>query len=108
MFQLQEFKDRNGRSPFGRWFDSLGPQAAAKVTTALTRMEAGNFSNAKSVGAGVSEIRIHTGPGYRVYYGREGKSLVILLGGGTKSHQRSDIATAKANWQDYKDSIRGN
>ena len=77
-------------------------QAAAKVATALTRLTAGNFSNVKGVGSGVFEYRIDFGPGYRVYFGKDGERLVILLGGGTKKRQQQDISAATANWLDYK------
>ena len=83
-----------------------GFPAAIKVTTALARMANGNLSNTKGVGGGVTEFRIHTGPGYRIYLGREAKTVIILLGGGTKARQQSDIAMAKANWQDYKNRNR--
>jgi putative addiction module killer protein len=100
--QLLEYLDSSGRSPFRRWFDSLDARAAAKITIALARVEQGNLSNVKGVGGGVSECRIEFGPGYRVYLGREGDALVILLGGGTKQRQQRDIATAQQRWSDYK------
>jgi putative addiction module killer protein len=62
----------------------------------------GNFSNVKSVGAGVSEITMDFGPGYRVYFGQDGDTLVILLGGGSKARQQDDIKAAKAAWARYK------
>jgi putative addiction module killer protein len=62
----------------------------------------GNFSNVKAVGSGVFEYRIDFGPGYRVYFGKDGERLVILLGGGTKKRQQQDITAATANWLDYK------
>ena len=65
-------------------------------------MEGGNLSDAKSVGAGVFERRIDFGPGYRVYFGRDGRDLVILLGGGTKKRQRNDIAAARVFWTNHK------
>ena len=65
-------------------------------------MEQGNFSNVKGVGAGVYEYRIDFGPGYRVYFGKDGDYLVILLAGGTKKRQHADIAAAKEYWRDYK------
>ena len=99
---VREFLDRQGSSPFARWFGDLDAKAAAKVTTALIRLEQGNLSNAKSVGAGVLEYRIDFGPGYRVYFGRDGDTLVILLGGGSKKRQNRDIATAQYRWRDYK------
>jgi putative addiction module killer protein len=97
-----EFLDRQGSSPFAKWFGGLDATAAAKVTTALLRMELGNLSNAKGVGAGVLENRIDFGPGYRVYFGKAGDTLVVLLGGGTKKRQQRDIATAQDRWNDYK------
>jgi putative addiction module killer protein len=102
MAELQYFLDLDGESPFEDWFIALDVQAAAKVTTALVRLEQGNISNVKSVGAGVSEIKIDWGPGYRIYFGRDGEVLVILLKGGTKKRQDDDIKTAKLFWQDYK------
>jgi putative addiction module killer protein len=100
--QIVEYLDENGASPFARWFDGLDANAASKITVALARMEQGNLSNAKSVGAGVLEWRIDFGPGYRVYFGRDGDQLIILLGGGVKKRQDHDIATALMRWQDYK------
>jgi putative addiction module killer protein len=102
MIDVREYNDRAGRSPYAAWFDRLNAQAAAKVTTALTRLANGNFSNVKGVGSGVLECRIDFGPGYRVYFGKDGERLVILLGGGTKKRQQHDIEIALANWQDYK------
>ena len=106
--QLLEYLDADGDSPYRAWFESLNAQAAAKVTVtvtvtvALTRIELGNLSNVKGVGAGVQEFRIDFGPGYRVYFGKDGDRLVILLAGGTKSRQQKDIATAQERWADYK------
>ena len=102
MITIREYLDSKGRSPFAKWFASLNAPAAAKVTTALIRMEQGNFSNSKGVGAGVYESRIDFGPGYRIYFGKDGESIVILLGGGTKKHQGEDILTARSCWQDFK------
>lgn len=100
--RILEYNDTNGRSPFGAWFGGLNAEAAAKVTVAVTRMGQGNLSNAKSVGEGVLEFRIDFGPGYRVYFGRDGEELIILVGGGTKQGQQGDITTAKGRWADYK------
>ena len=102
MTEVREYIDPQGRSPFARWFDRLNAPAAAKVTMALTRIELGNLSDHKSVGAGVWELRLDFGPGYRVYFGKDGDRLVILLGGGTKKRQQKDIETAKQLWKDYK------
>jgi putative addiction module killer protein len=102
MINVREYNDRDGRSPYAAWFDHLNAKAAAKVATALTRLAQGNFSNVKGVGSGMFEYRIDFGPGYRIYFGKDGERLVILLGGGTKKRQQQDIETALARWQDYK------
>jgi putative addiction module killer protein len=96
------YQRKDGRSPFAEWFDALDPQAAAKVTIAIERLRHGNFSNIKGVGGGVQEFRIHWGPGYRLYLGRDGEKVVILLTGGTKQKQDEDIDEAKDYWADYK------
>ena len=102
MIEIQEYRTEDGVSPFAGWFATLNAQAALKVRTSIARMEAGNFSNAKSVGAGLSECRIDFGPGYRVYFGKDGHRLVILLGGGTKKRQQNDIDAARGFWANYK------
>ena len=94
--ELVEYLFEDGKSPFAKWFDDLPAIAAAKVRVSLLRMEQGNLSNAKSVGQGVQETRIDFGPGYRVYFGRDGERLIILLAGGTKRRQQEDIENAKA------------
>jgi putative addiction module killer protein len=102
MIDVREYNDREGQSPYAAWFNQLNAQAAAKVATALARLAAGNFSNVKGVGFGIFECRIDFGPGYRVYFGKDGERLVILLGGGTKKRQQHDIRNALDNWHDYK------
>ncbi len=104
---IEEYLDDAGESPFGAWFNDLEATAAARITIALTRMGQGNLSNAKGVGAGVQEYRIDTGPGFRVYFGRDGETLVILLAGGAKRRQQRDIAAARARWADYRKRKRG-
>jgi len=102
MTYIREYLHRQGRNPYKLWFDRLNSQAAAKVATALIRLALGNVSNVKGVGSGVFELRIDFGPGYRVYFGKDGERIVILLGGGTKKRQQQDIDAAIADWQDYK------
>jgi putative addiction module killer protein len=102
VIELRYYLGGDGRSPFELWFSSLDSVAAAKVSVAFVRLEAGNLSNAKSVGDGVLEYRVDWGPGYRVYFGRDGVVVVILLTGGTKRRQQRDIETAKLLWADYK------
>jgi putative addiction module killer protein len=105
--RITEYLDASGKSPFGGWFNGLDAQAAVKVTVALTRIGQGNLSNTKSVGSGVAEYRIDFGPGYRIYFGREGDEIVILLAGGTKRRQQDDIRSAIERWQDYKRRKKG-
>ncbi len=100
--QLDEYVDAFGRSAFARWFDHLDAIAAARVTIALTRLSHGNFSNVEGVGAGIFELKIDFGPGYRVYFGKDGERIVILLGGSTKKRQSAAIASAQAAWVDYR------
>jgi putative addiction module killer protein len=100
--EVKEYLDAKGNSPYAKWFDHLNVIAAVKVATAIHRMEQGNFSNVKGVGAGVYEYRIAFGPGYRIYFGKDGDRLVILLAGGARKRQDVDITAAKAHWRDYK------
>lgn len=102
MLEVREYLDEDGCSPFADWFSALDVAAAAKVTIVLARIEQGNLSNVKGVGQGVLEYRLDFGPGLRVYFGRDGDVLVILLAGGTKKRQQRDIEAAQARWADYK------
>ena len=102
MLDVREYVDTGGRSPFTKWLRALNVQAAAKVATALERIADGNLSNVKPVGSGVLEYKVDFGPGYRIYFGRDGERLVILLAGGTKKRQGVDIQQALANWTDYR------
>src|ERR1700692_3673322 len=101
-FHLRSYVDENGRVPFEAWILGLDRQAQAKVTIALSRLQRGNMSNVEGVGEGVSELKLDWGPGYRVYFGQDGRTLVILLCGGTKKRQIRDMASAKVRWADYK------
>jgi len=102
MFDVREYLDSTGSSPYGNWFNRLNSQAAAKVATALIRLMAGNLSNVKGVGSGLFEYKIDFGPGYRIYFGKDGDRLVVLVGGGSKKRQNYDITVALTHWQDYK------
>lgn len=105
--EIEEYVDAGGESPFGGWFTGLDATAAARVTIALARIGVGNLSSTKGVGGGVLEYRIDTGPGFRIYFGRDGQTLVILLAGGTKRRQQKDIEAAQERWADYKRRKRG-
>src|SRR5271154_471676 len=100
MLEVRYYLSEDGRRPFEEWFSDLDPVARAKVAIALARLEQGNLSNVKGVGEGVLEYRIDFGPGYRVYFGRDGETLVILLTGGTKRRQQRDIETAAMFWRE--------
>jgi putative addiction module killer protein len=102
MIEIKEYVDESGKSPYAIWHDPLNARAAVKVSTALYRLEQGNFSNTKGVGAGIFEYKIDFGPVYRIYFGKDGERIVIILGGGTKKRQKQDINAAKVHWQDYK------
>jgi putative addiction module killer protein len=102
MIEIRGYIDESGNKRFAQWLEGLDAAAAAKVTIALTRMEQGNFSKVKGVGSGVFEYKIDFGPGFRIYFGKDGDSLVILIGGGTKRRQQQDIAKAKECWTAYK------
>jgi len=102
-FEIREFTEV-GRSPFAEWFDALDAVTAARVDRFVRRLEAGNFGAAKGLREGVFELRLDFGPGYRVYYGREGRTVIILLGGGSKRRQDADIAAAVERWRRCKQS----
>lgn len=100
--ELLEYLTENGQNPFRDWLEGLrDQQARARIRVRLNRIRLGNFGDSKSVGAGVSELRIPHGPGYRVYFGRKGNTVVILLYGGDKGTQSRDIALAQEYWNDY-------
>ncbi len=100
MIEILEYVDDQGRCPYKRWFQRLRDQrAVAKIEARLTRIKKrGYFGDCEPVGGGVFELRIDYGPGYRVYFGREDKTVVLLLFGGDKSTQPADIAKAKEFW----------
>lgn len=82
---------------YSRWFTRLkDSEAQSRILIRVRRLSLGNFGDVAPIGGGVSELRIHYGPGYRVYFVRRGERIVILLGGGDKSTQDKDIAAAKA------------
>lgn len=99
---IKEYIEINGESAFARWFEYLNTEAAAKVATAIYRLEQGNYSRVEGVGGGVFEYKIDFGPGYRIYFGKDGDQLIILLCGGNKKKQSKDIAFAKRKWAEYK------
>ena len=102
MLEIRYYVASGGHQPFAEWFADLDPMARAKVVRAIAKMAQGNLSNVKAVGEGVLEYRIDFGPGYRIYFGRDGETIIVLVGGGTKKQQRQDIARAQTRWDDYR------
>lgn len=102
MIEIRQYVDRLGRNTFEQWFKAQEGTTRARITIALERLMRGSLSLVKGVGAGVFELRLDFGPGYRVYFGKDGEAIVILLCGGTKKRQQADIDAAHALWQEYK------
>lgn len=102
MIEVIEYLKEDETSPFAEWFDEIETNAALRVRRAIAKIELGNLGDSKSVGSGVIEYRLTYGPGYRIYYGRDGDAIIVLLAGGTKKRQQNDIETAQEYWADYK------
>jgi putative addiction module killer protein len=104
-YVLRHYETANGKHPFAEWLWFLADRnrnAWARVQTRLDRLRLGNFGDARSLGKGLSELRIDIGPGYRVYFMVEGKSVVVLFCGGDKTTQPSDIRRAREYLADYR------
>lgn len=100
--EIREYMDESGRSPFAEWMESLrDTRGRARILARLDRLEEGLFGDHKSLGQGIWELRFNFGPGYRIYYGLDGRTVVLLLCGGNKSTQTSDIKLAQQHWQRY-------
>lgn len=101
--EVVAFRTPEGRVPFEEWLDDLSDKkAVARILARLARVRQGNLGDCKPVGGGVSELRVDYGPGYRVYFGQEGRTLVVLLCCGDKRTQDRDIRLAKQHWREYK------
>jgi putative addiction module killer protein len=102
-YSLRYYVAANGKRPFAEWLFSLSDRnAAARVQIRLERLRLGNFGDVRSLGKGLSELRIDVGPGYRVYFAIEGKSVVLLLFAGDKATQQKDIRRAREYLADYR------
>ena len=99
MYRVKEYITKQGRRPFQRWFRRLTTDQSTRVQSALMRVSEGLLRDTRHVGEGVYELRLHTGPGYRIYFGMDGKDLIILLIGGDKSSQQRDIDRAQGFWR---------
>lgn len=103
IYDLQLYIDENGCSPFEEWFKSIRDrQVMARVKSRLNRIRIGNLGDHRSVGKGVAELRMDIGPGFRIYFGREGSKIIILLCAGDKNTQKIDIPLAQGYWADYR------
>ena len=103
MINLVRYQQINGDEPLSDWLSGVRDKMAqARIRIRLRQVEAGNFGDCEAVGEGVSELRVHVGAGFRVYFGRRGQSVVVLLCGGDKRTQTNDIKCAKLFWADWK------
>ena len=103
MIELLRYQRDDGREPFTEWLEMMRDKVAqARIRIRLRQVQAGNLGDCEPVGDGVIELRVHVGAGYRVYCGRYGKSVVILLCGGDKRSQSTDIKQAKAIWTEWR------
>ena len=106
-FEIRRYRTAAGVEPFTQWLSELPDrQARARILARLERIEVGNFGDAKFLRDGVSELRIDWGPGYRVYFGRDGRKLIVLVCGGDKRRQGADIKKAVELWQEYEERKR--
>ena len=107
MVEIVIYATDTGKEPFSNWQDKLDKKIRAAVMKRLDRIRLGNFGDSKRLqqASGIWELRIDHGPGYRIYFGKEGSTIVILLTGGSKKSQTKDIAKAKQYWLNYKESL---
>ena len=102
--QVEFYRTSNGQEPFSEWLLSIQDQSTQdRILARLERLKSGNLGNYRSVGSGVFELRLDFGPGYRIYFGQVGNTIVLLLCGGDKSSQTRDIERAKTYWLEYKE-----
>ena len=100
---IKEYLSADGKSYFAEWLRGLDIATRARIQARILRFEMGNLGDHKSVGKGVWEARVMFGPGYRIYFGKEGLSVILLLLGGDKSSQARDIRKARQLWKEYEE-----
>ena len=101
--EIEVYETASGRRPFEKWLKSLKEiHTRAKIRMRLDRLRMGNFGDCKMIADGVSELRIHYGPGIRIYFGKTGNRVILLLCGGDKGSQAGDIAKAKKYLEEYQ------
>lgn len=102
--EIEVYELPNGQAPFTEWFTSIqDTKTQTRIRGRLDRLEKGNFGDYESVGSGIFELRLHFGPGYRIYFGEVDRTIVLLLCGGDKSTQTRDIQRAKTYWLEHKE-----
>lgn len=102
IYKIVIFETPNGRRPFEKWFKDLDTQAKITIRLRFDRVSLGNFGDCEPLRSGVWELRIHSGPGYRIYFGKKGDTIVVILTGGLKKTQQKDIEKAIEYWESYK------
>lgn len=103
---IREYVTAGGRKPFREWLQTLEVTVRARIQARVLRFEMGNLGDHKSVGGSVWEARLVFGPGYRIYFGKDGKLIIVLLVGGTKASQKEDIRRAQRFWREYLEAKR--
>jgi putative addiction module killer protein len=102
LIRIELYIARSGKSPVKTWLDELDCEFIGRINDRLKRIKYGNFGDYKNLGEGVFELRFHFGPGYRIYFGKDGDKVIILLCAGEKSSQSHDIKKAKFYWEEYQ------
>ena len=103
---IKILEPNQGDSPFEKWYNSIKDKSIRRrILVRIKKLELGNFGDWKNVGKQVYELPMNFGSGYRVYFARQGKEVIIILGGGAKSSQAQDITNAKGLWREYKNEI---
>ena len=103
-FEIKTYETDAGKNPYLDWEARLPRIVRTKVIKVLNRLRRGNFGATKSLKSQLFEIRLHDGPGYRIYFGKEKDRIILLLCGGTKRSQTKDIDKARELWKEYKSS----
>ena len=105
MLKIITYTTSTGKEPFTTWLDKLDTRDRTIILARLARVRLGNLGDCKSIkdGEGILELRIDYGPGYRIYLGRKGVTLIVILIGGDKGSQTKDIAKAKMYWRTFKE-----
>ena len=102
--EIEVYETPSAQAPFSEWFASIqDTRTQTRIRGRLDRLENENYGDCQSVGSGVFELRLHFGPGYRIYFGEVDRTIVLLLCGGDKSTQARDIQRAKTYWLEHKE-----